>query len=109
LEKLLVIKEFGATRISINPQTMNDSVLKAIGRNHTAKQTKEAFLLARECGFNNINTDLIAGLPNDDFRSFSRSLDGILRLEPENITVHTFCVKKSADILRRFYYLMNSL
>ncbi len=97
-EKLLVIKEFGATRISINPQTMNDSVLKAIGRNHTAKQTKEAFLLARECGFNNINTDLIAGLPTDTFENFCETVSEVLKLEPESVTVHSLSMKRSSRL-----------
>lgn len=97
-EKLLVIKELGATRISINPQTMNDSVLKAIGRNHTSNQTKEAFLLARECGFDNINTDLIAGLPTDTFDSFCSTVNEVLPLKPESITVHSLSMKRSSRL-----------
>jgi len=98
--KLAAAKEFGVTRMSINPQTMNDSILRGIGRRHTVADFMRAFELAREAGIENINTDLIAGLPGDDYRGFSRSLDKIMALEPENITVHTFCVKKSAEILR---------
>ncbi len=98
--KLAVAKEFGVTRMSINPQTMNNKILRAIGRKHTVNDFVKAYTAAREAGIPSINTDLIAGLPSDDFRSFSRSLDEILRLEPENITVHTFCVKKSAEVLR---------
>ncbi len=98
--KLKTAKDWGVTRVSVNPQTLSDDVLDAIGRRHTAKQFYEAFALAKESGIPHINADLIAGLPGDSFRSFSRSLDEVIRLAPDNITVHTFCVKKSADILR---------
>ena len=97
-DKLLAIKEGGATRISVNPQTMNDSVLREIGRNHTAEQTIEAFKLAREVGFDNINMDLIAGLPTDTVESFKNTLEVILALDPESITVHSLSVKKAANI-----------
>ena len=97
-EKLTVIKKNGATRISINPQTMNDSVLKAIGRKHTALQVKEAFNLARECGHNNINMDLIAGLPTDDLESFKTTVYEILKLNPESVTVHSLSFKRAADL-----------
>lgn len=99
-QKLLIAKELGVTRVSINPQTMNDKILRGIGRKHTVSDFLKAYDTARHIGFNCINTDLIAGLPGDDYRGFSRSVDRILRLEPENVTVHTFCVKKSAEILR---------
>ena len=99
-EKLRVIKEGGATRISVNPQTMNDSVLKAIGRNHTALQTIEAFNLARKVGFNNINMDLIAGLPTDTTEGFKFSLDTLLDLDPESITVHSLSVKRASNMQR---------
>ncbi len=79
-EKLEVLKQYGVSRISINPQTCNDTVLEAIGRRHTNRQTMEAFSLAREAGFSNINMDLIAGLPKDTEQSFSRTLDQILAL-----------------------------
>jgi len=97
-DKLLVIKKHKATRISINPQTMNDSVLKEIGRQHTAKQTKEAFLLARECGHENINMDLIAGLPTDTFESFKKTLDDVFELNPESVTVHSLSMKRSSKL-----------
>ncbi len=96
--KLTAIKEGGATRISVNPQTMNDGVLKAIGRNHTAEQTIEAFKLARRVGFDNINMDLIAGLPTDTADSFKNTLDTILSLDPESITVHSLSVKKASNL-----------
>jgi len=98
--KLSAAKDFGVNRMSINPQTMNDSILRGIGRRHTVDDFMRAYELARLAGIERINTDLIAGLPGDDYRGFSRSLDRIMQLEPENITVHTFCVKKSAEILR---------
>lgn len=97
-EKLLAIKNGGATRISVNPQTMNDSVLEAIGRRHTAKQTVEAFHLARKIGFDNINMDLIAGLPTDTAEGFSATLEQIIGLNPESVTVHSLSVKKAATI-----------
>lgn len=95
-EKLTVLKEAGVTRISINPQTFNDSVLEAIGRRHTSQQTKDAFFLARELGFDNINMDFIAGLPTESAESFENSIKTALALDPESITVHTLAVKKSA-------------
>lgn len=98
-EKLAVCAAHGVTRVSINPQTLNDDVLAAIGRKHTVRDFYDAFEMARKSGIAQINTDLIAGLPGDSFPSFSRTVDEIMKLAPENITVHTFCVKKSADIL----------
>ena len=99
-EKLDVAKELGVTRISVNPQTLNDEILKEIGRRHTSEDFFEAYSIAKESGIRDINVDLIAGLPGDDFKSFSETLDGIIQLEPTNITVHTFCVKKASDVLR---------
>ncbi len=99
-EKLQVIKDFGATRISINPQTMNDDVLKEIGRCHTAKDTKKAFILARALGFNNINMDLIAGLPTDTEESFAETLHQVLMLDPESVTVHSLSIKRSSNMTR---------
>ena len=83
---------------SINPQTMNDSVLEKIGRRHTAAQVTEAFHLARECGFDNINMDLIAGLPDDTPDSFEDTLRQILALDPESITVHALSVKRASTL-----------
>lgn len=97
-EKLEALKAGGATRISINPQTLNDEVLQAIGRKHTTAQTLAAFELARSHGFQNINMDLIAGLPKDSPESFHRTLDGILELSPESITVHTLALKRAARL-----------
>lgn len=99
-DKLIAVKKGGAGRISINPQTMNDAVLQAIGRNHTAKQTEEAFLLARKCGFCNINADLIAGLPTDTFESFQNTLKRLLRLNPESVTVHSLSMKRASRMTK---------
>ena len=97
-EKLRVIKDLGATRISVNPQTLNDDVLKVIGRQHSGEDAIKAFELARKLGFNNINTDLIAGLPTESAQSFRNTLDRIIELDPESITVHTLTVKRSAAL-----------
>ncbi len=97
-QKLIAIKQGGATRISINPQTMNDSVLEAIGRRHTSAQMTQAFMLARECGFQNINTDLIAGLPTDTYNSFKSTVSQVLSLNPESVTVHSLAMKRSATM-----------
>lgn len=99
-EKLALAKRFGVTRISVNPQTLNDDVLREIGRKHSVADFYKAFELAKKSGIRDINVDLIAGLPNDDFKSFSDTVDKIIELEPTNITVHTFCVKKAADVLK---------
>lgn len=96
--KLFALKENKVDRISINPQTTNDEVLKTIGRKHTAQQFFEAFELARKCGFDNINTDLIAGLPTDTPESFKNSLDSIVKLNAECITVHTLCMKRASRL-----------
>ena len=101
LEKLKAIRAGGATRMSINPQTMSDSVLRAIGRRHTAAQTVEAFRLAQEAGFDDINMDLIAGLPGDTPESFAASVDQVLALGPSNVTVHTLALKKGADLFQK--------
>lgn len=97
-EKLKEIKKSGCTRISINPQTFNDNVLNEIGRKHTSAQTVEAMKKARENGFDNINMDLIAGLPTDTYESFCDTLDKALSLSPESITVHTLSKKRSSTI-----------
>ncbi|MBQ1437073.1 MAG: coproporphyrinogen dehydrogenase HemZ [Ruminococcus sp.] len=97
-EKLFALKENKVDRISINPQTVSNEILREIGRRHTAEQFYEAFALARECGFDNINTDLIAGLPCDTVESFSHSLDEMLRLGAECITVHTLCMKRASTL-----------
>ena len=97
-EKLQIIRDLGANRVSINPQTMNDAVLRAVGRPHTAADIERAYAQARAAGFTSINMDLIAGLPGDDPGSFARSLDRVLALDPSNVTVHTLALKKGADL-----------
>lgn len=100
-EKLRAIRAGGCDRISINPQTMNDAVLRAVGRRHTAAQTVEAFEAARRAGFDGINMDLIAGLPGDTPESFAASLDAVLALAPSNVTVHTLALKRGAELAMR--------
>ena len=98
VEKLRLLRDLGADRTSINPQTMNDAVLRRVGRCHTAADTERAFFQAREAGFDRINMDLIAGLPEEDLDSFRASLDRVLALDPSNVTVHTLALKKGADL-----------
>ena len=99
-EKLDAAREHGVTRISVNPQTLNDNILEEIGRRHTVEDFYRAYALAKESGIKDINVDLIAGLPGDDFKNFSETIDKIIELKPTNITVHTFSVKKASDVLR---------
>lgn len=98
-DKFQVMAQCGCTRISINPQTFNDDVLREIGRNHSAKMTLDSFEMARKAGFTNINMDLIAGLPTDTVESFESTLDTAISLYPENITVHTLALKRSATLV----------
>ena len=100
-EKLLTIARHGADRMSINPQTMEDSVLRACGRPHTAQDVLRAYEDAMSAGFKAVNMDLIAGLPTDDFDGFRRSLDTVAALDPANITVHTLALKKGADLFEK--------
>lgn len=98
-EKISVLKKNGVTRISINPQTFEDRVLEAIGRKHTSEQTLEAYKMAREAGFDNINMDLIAGLPLDTADGFYRTLSTVRELDPESVTVHTLALKRSSTLV----------
>lgn len=100
-EKLEIMKNAGVTRISINPQTFNGEVLRNIGRKHSPEMTIEAFRMAREAGFDNINMDFIAGLPGDTYESFRNSIDTAISLSPENITIHTLALKRAANIVTR--------
>ena len=97
-EKLRIIKQYGATRISINPQTFSDEVLRNIGRRHTAQDIIDCFAAARAAGHTNINMDLIAGLPADTPAGFAATLDEVIGMDPENITVHTLALKKGARL-----------
>lgn len=107
-DKLIVLKNAGVTRISINPQSLNDEVLETIGRKHTSQQTLDAFNMARKCGLNNINMDLIAGLPGDTYDSFCNTLNRITKLSPESITIHTLAMKKSSNLTSQGKKLMSN-
>ena len=97
-DKLKTLNAHGIHRISVNPQTMEDGVLRAIGRDHTAAQIEEAYALAREHFGGLVNMDLIAGLPTDTRSGFRRTLDRVLAMEPANITVHTLALKKGSKL-----------
>ncbi len=97
-DKLRVLRDAGVSRLSINPQTANPRVLDAIGRRHSAQDIEHSYALARRLGFDNINADLIAGLPLDDLSSFAHSLDWILGMRPENITVHALTLKRASNL-----------
>ena len=97
-EKLRVLKSAGVGRVSINPQSMNDAVLAAIGRKHGSADVLRAFDEARQAGFDEINMDLIAGLTGDTAETFAQTVDTLLNLSPENITVHTLAIKRGADL-----------
>ena len=100
-EKLRTIAAHGADRMSINPQTMEDHVLRACGRPHKAADVIRAYHEAADAGFKAINMDLIAGLPQDSVDGFRRSLDAVATLDPANITVHTLALKKGADLFEK--------
>jgi oxygen-independent coproporphyrinogen-3 oxidase len=100
-DKLRTIFQHGADRMSINPQTMEDHVLRACGRPHKAEDVVRAYEQAVAAGFKAINMDLIAGLPEDSVKGFCRSLDAVAALEPANITVHTLALKKGADLFEK--------
>lgn len=96
--KLETLKGLGVRRISINPQTMNDETLRRIGRDHTSAQTESTFLLARELGFEDINMDVITGLPGEEMPQFEHTMDEIRRLAPDSLTVHTLAIKRSSRL-----------
>ncbi len=97
-EKLRVLRKWGVDRVSVNPQTMSDSVLEAIGRRHSAADIEQALALVRRVGGFAVNMDLIAGLPTDTVPGFADTLDRVLALAPENITVHTLSLKKGSRL-----------
>ncbi|QIB69455.1 coproporphyrinogen dehydrogenase HemZ [Aminipila butyrica] len=106
-DKLHVLKAHGVERISINPQTMQDKTLELIGRSHSSQGFLEAFAMAREVGIQVINTDIIAGLPEETLADFANTLDTMIGLGAENITVHTLAVKRASrliDVDRAFHY-----
>ncbi len=100
-EKLAILRKLGADRMSTNPQTMEDGVLRACGRPHTAQDVLNRYGEAVTAGFDAINMDLIAGLPKDSVEGFRRSLDTVAALRPANITVHTLALKKGADLFEK--------
>ena len=98
-DKLRAMYEGGADRISINPQTMTDAILEAVGRRHTVQDVYDVFQAARRVGYENINMDLIAGLPGDSPENFERSLKDVIALDPESVTVHTLAYKRSSSLI----------
>ncbi|HUM82708.1 MAG TPA: coproporphyrinogen dehydrogenase HemZ [Lachnospiraceae bacterium] len=97
-EKLAVLKKYGVTRISVNPQTMNQKTLDLIGRKHTVEDTVRAFHLAREAGFDNINMDIILGLPGEDLPEVEHTLEEIEKLSPDSLTIHSLAVKRASRL-----------
>ncbi len=102
LDKLQTMKEYDVTRISINPQTMNDETLKLIGRNHTVDDIKEKFKMARELGFDDINMDIIIGLPGEGHEELTKTRDELIKLNPDSITVHGLCLKRGSRMYENF-------
>ena len=108
-DKLKVLKSLGVERISINPQTMSDETLSLIGRAHTVEQTKEAFYLARQVGFDNINMDMIVGLPGEEIGEVCHTLEEIEKLRPDSLTVHSLAIKRAANLnieMERYHELI---
>ena len=99
-EKIEVMKKWNIDRISINPQSYTQETLKAIGRHHTVEETIDKYLLAKECGMDNINMDLIIGLPGEGVPEFKHSLDETEKLMPESLTVHTLSFKRASEMTR---------
>ncbi len=97
-EKLRVLKKYGVTRISINPQTMNQRTLDLIGRYHTVEQVREAFWMAREIGFDNINMDFIVGLPQENIEDIEYSMQEAQKLNPDSLTIHSLAIKRAARL-----------
>ncbi|MCH5278852.1 MAG: coproporphyrinogen dehydrogenase HemZ [Christensenellaceae bacterium] len=104
-EKLRVIKKYGATRISVNPQTMCDATLRAVGREHTSEDIRKCFMLAREIGFDSINMDLIAGLPGEDAHGMQCTIDEVIKLDPDCLTVHTLAIKRSSRLKEQLEHI----
>ena len=97
-EKLKVLKKYGVTRISINPQTMKQETLDLIGRRHTVEDVKEKFAMAREEGFDNINMDLIIGLPQEELEDVRATMEAVKALGPDSLTVHSLAIKRAARL-----------
>lgn len=97
-EKFQILAKYGVTRISINPQTMNDKTLHLIGREHSVKDVREKFFMAREAGLDNINMDTICGLPEEGMDELKRTYEEIKKLDPDSLTVHALAVKRSSKL-----------
>ena len=97
-EKLEVLKKYGVDRISINPQTMKEETLTLIGRRHTVEDVKRVYQMARELGFDNINMDLIVGLPNETLEDVTNTMKEIFKLKPDNLTIHSLAIKRAARL-----------
>jgi oxygen-independent coproporphyrinogen-3 oxidase len=97
-ENMSLLRKYGVDRVSVNPQTFSDEVLRVIGRRHTSEDTRRAVGLAREAGFAALNMDLIAGLPADTEDGFRASLDEVLAIAPENVTVHALSLKRGSRV-----------
>ncbi len=97
-DKLIAMKEMGVTRISVNPQTMSDETLKLIGRQHTVSQLIDSFKMAREEGFDNINMDIILGLPGETEKDVQHTIDEIVKLAPDDLTVHSLAIKRGSRL-----------
>ena len=102
LEKLEILKKYGVNRISINPQTMNQKTLDLIGRHHTVEDVKTVFQMARKVGFNNINMDLILGLPEETTLDVMHTMKEIYQFNPDSLTVHTLAVKRASRLKEKF-------
>lgn len=108
-DKLQVLYDLGVDRISINPQTMWDETLELIGRAHSVEQTKAAYALAREVGFDNINMDMIVGLPGEDIGHVRHTLEEIKVMKPDSLTVHSLAIKRAANLnieMERYHSLI---
>ena len=108
LDKLSLIKDFGCSRISINPQSMNDETLKRMGRNHTSSDVIAKYNMARELGFDNINMDIIIGLPGEGEGEIVRTMDSLEKLSPDSITIHTMSIKRASILNEMEYKVKNS-
>ncbi len=109
MDKLQTLKKLGVERISINPQTMSDETLQLIGRAHSVEQTKQAFEMAREAGFDNINMDMIVGLPGEDMEHVRHTLSEIRKMVPDSLTVHSLAIKRAANLnieMERYHSLI---
>lgn len=100
LEKLMVFKKYGVDRVCVNPQTMQDKTLKAIGRSHSSEDIHKTMAMVRQVGFKTVNMDLIVGLEGEGMEEMADTLKAVLKWQPENITLHTLALKRAADLTR---------